>query len=84
MSRQIGYACVSTDALHGKAQRRLCRLSPAPPFFFEQESGANRERPELIRALKELRAGDILVVPRLERLGRSLIHLLPCLCRGWL
>ena len=49
---------------------------PCDLIFFEQESGANRDRPELARALKELRGGDTLVVARLERLGRSLIHLL--------
>ena len=76
MGRQIGYARVSTDDLHGKAQRAALEAVPCDLIFFEQESGANRERPELARALKALRAGDTLVVARLERLGRSLIHLL--------
>jgi DNA invertase Pin-like site-specific DNA recombinase len=76
MGRQIGYARVSTDDLHGKAQKAALRAVPCDLLFFEQESGANRERPELARALKELRGGDTLVVARLERLGRSLIHLL--------
>src|ERR1700760_2456997 len=76
MARQIGYARVSTDDLHGKAQKAALHAVPCDLLFFEQESGANRERPELGRALKELRAGDTLVVARLERLGRSLIHLL--------
>ncbi len=77
MGRQIGYARVSTDDLHGKAQKAALHAVPCDQLFFEQESGANRERPELARALKELRAGDTLLVARLERLGRSLIHLLP-------
>lgn len=76
MGRQIGYACVSTDDLHGKAQKAALHAVPCDLLFFEQESGANRERPELARALKDLRDGDTLVVARLERLGRSLIHLL--------
>jgi DNA invertase Pin-like site-specific DNA recombinase len=76
MGRQIGYARVSTDDLHGKAQKAALQAVPCDLLFFEQESGANRERPELARALKELRSGDTLVVARLERLGRSLIHLL--------
>lgn len=76
MGRQIGYARVSTDDLHGKAQKAALQAVPCALVFFEQESGANRERPELARALKALRAGDTLVVARLERLGRSLIHLL--------
>ena len=76
MIRQIGYARVSTDDLHGKAQKAALHAVSCDLIFFEQESGANRERPELARALKELRTGDTLVVARLERLGRSLIHLL--------
>jgi DNA invertase Pin-like site-specific DNA recombinase len=76
MGRQIGYARVSTDDLHGKAQRAALEAVPCDLIFFEQESGANRERPELARTLRALRPGDTLVVARLERLGRSLIHLL--------
>jgi DNA invertase Pin-like site-specific DNA recombinase len=76
MGHQIGYARVSTDDLHGKAQKAALEAVPCDLIFFEQESGANRERPELARALRVLRAGDTLVVARLERLGRSLIHLL--------
>ncbi len=76
MGRQIGYTRVSTDDLHGKAQKAALHAVPCDLLFFEQESGANRERPELARALKELRSGDTLVVARLERLGRSLIRLL--------
>jgi DNA invertase Pin-like site-specific DNA recombinase len=76
MGRQIGYARVSTDDLHGKAQKAALEAVPCDLVFFEQESGANRERPELARTLRALRPGDTLVVARLERLGRSLIHLL--------
>lgn len=76
MGRQIGYARVSTDDLHGKAQRAALEAVPCDQIFFDQESGANRDRLELARALKALSAGDTLVVARLERLGRSLIHLL--------
>jgi DNA invertase Pin-like site-specific DNA recombinase len=76
MGRQIGYARVSTDDLHGKAQKAALEAVPCDLVFFEQESGANRERPELARTLRALQPGDTLVVARLERLGRSLIHLL--------
>jgi len=44
--------------------------------FVEQASGAVDRRPQLERALGELRAGDTLVVWRLDRLGRSLRHLI--------
>jgi len=44
--------------------------------FLEQASGAVDRRPQLDRALAELRIGDTLVVWRLDRLGRSLRHLI--------
>ena len=62
MGRQIGYARVSTDDLHGKAQRAALEAVPCDQIFFDQESGANRDRPELARALKVVRVGDTLVV----------------------
>ncbi len=73
MGRQIGYARVSTDDFHGKAQKAALEAVPCDVLFFGQESGADRDRPKLAKAL---RAGDTLIVYRLERLGRSLIHLL--------
>jgi DNA invertase Pin-like site-specific DNA recombinase len=45
MGRQIGYARVSTDDLHGKAQKAALHAVPCDLLFFEQESGANREGP---------------------------------------
>jgi hypothetical protein len=45
MGRQIGYARVSTDDRHGKAQKVALEAVPCDLLFFEQESGANRERP---------------------------------------
>ena len=44
-----GYARVSTDDLHGKAQKAALEAVPCDLLFFEQESGANRDRPELAR-----------------------------------
>jgi len=44
--------------------------------FTEQVCGAVDRRPELDRAPEQLRAGDTLVVWRLDRLGRSLRHLI--------
>lgn len=67
MGRQIGYARVSSDDLHGKAQKAALERVLCDLVFFEQESGANREWPELARAPRALRAGDTLVVARLER-----------------
>ena len=45
-------------------------------IFIDQASGALRERPELNRALDYVRAGDALVVWRLDRLGRSVRNLI--------
>ena len=42
----------------------------------EQASGGSRSRPVLARALDQLRVGDTLVVVRIDRLARSLSHLL--------
>ncbi len=42
----------------------------------EQASGGDRARPVLARLLDEMRKGDTLVVVRIDRLARSLSHLL--------
>jgi len=44
-------------------------------IYEDLASGANEERPGLVAALKALRKGDVLVVWKLDRLGRSLRHL---------
>lgn len=73
---KIGYARVSTDdqnlflqvdALEQAGCEKICR---------DQLSGAKPERPGLQEALTYLRPGDTLVVWRLDRLGRSLKHLI--------
>ena len=45
-------------------------------IYEESQSGAEKERAVLQQCLKSLRAGDILVVWKLDRLGRSLQHLI--------
>ena len=45
-------------------------------LFEEKQSGAKRDRPELARLMEHLRAGDVLVVTRLDRLARSTRDLL--------
>ena len=45
-------------------------------IYEETQSGGKRDRPELQQCLKSVRAGDILVVWKLDRLGRSLQHLI--------
>jgi DNA invertase Pin-like site-specific DNA recombinase len=74
--RNIGYGRVSTDDQHLSVQRHALEAVPCDLLFLEHGSGADRTRPELARALKALRTGDVLIVQRLDRLGRSLLHLL--------
>lgn len=74
MHNQIGYARTSTAdqnlALQLEALEPVCVR-----VFSEQASGANTHRPQLGAALAFLRAGDTLVVWKLDRLGRSVRHL---------
>jgi len=76
-SRLVGYARVSTqeqdlalqiDALrkHGVAKELL---------FTDKACGASHDRPGLDSCFHELRSGDVLLVWRLDRLGRSVRHL---------
>ena len=71
----IGYARVSTDAQDLTAQiNALTNLgvSPERVYVDQGRSGTNRDRPGLARALAACRAGDTLVVTKLDRLARSL------------
>ena len=74
--RLIGYARVSTDEQVHDAQMDELRAAGCERIFQEQGSGASRARPVLTRLLSELAAGDVLVVVRLDRLARSVSHLL--------
>lgn len=71
----IGYARVSTDGQDLTAQRdALERLGVSPRRIYVDHglTGRNRERPGLREALAACRAGDTLVVTKLDRLARSL------------
>ncbi|MFB2553848.1 recombinase family protein [Ensifer soli] len=74
--RQIGYARVSTDEQATEAQEIELRSAGCDPIVQEHGSGASRARPALARLLREINAGDTLVVVRLDRLARSVSHLL--------
>jgi len=70
----IGYARCSTDAQDLTAQRdRLHELGVAEERIYLDHglTGTNRKRPGLDQALAAVRAGDTLVVPKLDRLARS-------------
>lgn len=70
----IGYARCSTDKQDLEAQQNaLAELGVSPERIYMDRglSGTNRARPGLDQALAAVRAGDTLVVPRLDRLARS-------------
>ena len=72
MNQRIGYARVSTDDQNLDLQRDALHLAGVQSIYEETASGKTAGRPELDHCLKALRAGDTLVVWRLDRLGRSL------------
>ncbi len=73
---KIGYARVST--LDQDLGRQVAALKKAgcKLIFEEHISGASRNRPELERMFGKVRAGDTVVIQKLDRLGRSLQHLI--------
>ena len=74
----IGYARVSTEDQNLNLQRDALRKAGVKPerTYEEQISGASANRPELKACLQSLREGDVLIVWRLDRLGRSLPDLI--------
>ena len=72
----IGYARVSTDDQTLNLQRDALTKAGCSQLFTDTLSGAAVERPGLVQALAYTRPGDTLVVWRLDRLGRSLRHLI--------
>lgn len=73
---QIGYARVSTSDQSFMLQRDALEQRGCTKVFQEVTSGAKTARPALTAALEYMRAGDTLVVWRLDRLGRSLGQLI--------
>jgi len=72
----VGYARVSTDDQELTLQRAALKGAGCRRIYEEKASGAKRARPELTRMLDQLRAGDVVVVSRLDRLARSTRDLL--------
>jgi DNA invertase Pin-like site-specific DNA recombinase len=72
----IGYARVSTEDQDLTLQRAALKAVGCLRIYEEKVSGAKRSRPELSRLLDQLRADDVVVVSRLDRLARSTRDLL--------
>jgi DNA invertase Pin-like site-specific DNA recombinase len=75
-ARLIGYARVSTEDQAHDAQFDELRAAGCAEIHHEHGSGASRARPVLARLLREIKPGEVLVVVRLDRLARSVSHLL--------
>ena len=72
----IGYARVSTADQTLDLQKDALQQAGCSKIFTDTASGAKAERTGLDEALNYIRQGDTLVVWRLDRLGRSLNHLI--------
>jgi len=72
---KIGYARVSTKDQNLDLQIDALKKYECSEIFYEKVS-SGKDRPELQRLLNYLRTGDIFVVWKLDRVGRSLIELL--------
>lgn len=77
MARLVGYARVSTKEQELDLQLDALKAAGVPEslIFTDRVSGARKERVGLNACLEEIKEGDMLLVWRIDRLGRSLSHL---------
>jgi DNA invertase Pin-like site-specific DNA recombinase len=73
---KIGYSRVSTQEQKNDLQIDALNIEGCDKIFEDKASGAQRDRPELKSALEYARAGDVIVVWKLDRLARSLKQLI--------
>ena len=74
-SRLIGYARVSTYGQTLDAQLEQLQAAGCARIFREKVTGARADRKELLKMLKHLAAGDVVMVTRIDRLARSTFDL---------
>src|SRR6516165_2084148 len=77
----VGYARVSTQDQSLAGQLEALKAAGASAVYREKVSGARADRPQLAKLIKALRKGDIVVVTKLDRLGRSTRELLDLIDR---
>ncbi len=75
----IGYIRVSRDKQTTALQEDAIQQAQCGRVFTDKMSGVRDDRPEFLRMLDMARPGDVIVVWRLDRLGRSLRHLIETL-----
>ena len=74
MGELLGYARVSTAEQTAVLQEDALRAAGCSRIWSDTASGTSTDRAQLAAVFDQLRAGDTLVVWRLDRLGRSLPH----------
>lgn len=73
---KYGYARVSTLDQNLNAQLDALNKAGCDEIYMEKMSGKSMDRPELKNLLAKIKAGDTLIVTKLDRLGRSLTELI--------
>ena len=66
----VGYARVSTQEQDNQAQTMILRENGCEIIFEEKASGGDKNRPQLLKMLKSIKHGDMIVVWKIDRLSR--------------
>jgi DNA invertase Pin-like site-specific DNA recombinase len=75
-THRIGYGRISTSDQNASSQEDALSRAGVDRLFIDTFTGTKASRPELDKAREQLREGDVLIITRLDRLGRSTKDLL--------